>query len=64
MSSSFAVFFWSEDEVNQKLWQVMSNAFEEVKRISVIKQISMRDAAYSLAIERLAEAMKTRGIFP
>lgn len=57
-------FFWSEEEVNNRLYDVMNNAFHEVLEISQCEKVNMRDAAYMLAIQRLAYAMATRGIFP
>lgn len=57
-------FFWSEDEVNRKLETVMHNAFHEVLEMSQQEKVNMRNAAYMLAIKRIADAMEARGIFP
>jgi len=57
-------FFWSEDEVNRQLQNVMDNAFHEVLEVSQHEKIDMRNAAYMLAIKRIEEAMMARGIFP
>ena len=57
-------FFWSEDEVNSKLEMVMANAFHEVSEMSQREKVDMRNAAYMLAIKRIADAMEARGIFP
>ena len=57
-------FFWSEQEVNQRLEEVMDNAFHEVLEISLREKIDMRTAAYMLAIDRVASAMMIRGIYP
>jgi glutamate dehydrogenase/leucine dehydrogenase len=56
--------FWSEDEVNQKLEGIMVNAFEAVYKISKERKVNMRQAAYILAMGRVVEAAKLRGIFP
>lgn len=56
--------FWDEEEVNQQLQKVLSTAFAQVLKISQIEKVCMREAAYMLAIERLARAMTLRGIFP
>lgn len=56
--------FWSEKEVNNKLWDIMSNAFERVNTISKEKKIDMRTAAMVAGIERLSKAMLSRGFFP
>jgi glutamate dehydrogenase (NAD(P)+) len=57
-------FFWSEEEVNQRLTSVMENAFAEVLDVSEHRDVEMRDAAYMLAIQRVASAMMIRGIYP
>ncbi len=57
-------FFWSEDEVNRQLQTVMDNAFHEVLEMSRHEKVDMRNAAYMLAIKRIAAAMEARGIFP
>jgi glutamate dehydrogenase len=55
-------YFWSEDEVNQRLEKVMADAFQEVyKTYSEGKGTTLRIAAYMVALERLAAAMKARG---
>jgi glutamate dehydrogenase (NAD(P)+) len=56
--------FWSEKEVNNKLWDIMSNAFERVHTISIERKIDMRTAAMVAGLERLSKAMLTRGFFP
>lgn len=57
-------YFWSEREVNLKLRDIMEKAFENVYRISREKKVSMRKAALMLAIERVAEATRIRGLYP
>ncbi len=57
-------FFWSEDEVNHQLQVIMDNAFGEVLVMSQSEKVDMRNAAYMLAVKRVADAMETRGIFP
>ncbi len=57
-------FFWSEDEVNRQLQAVMDNAFHEVLEVSQREKVDMRNAAYMLAIKRIADTMEIRGIFP
>jgi len=56
--------FWTEDDVNQRLDQIVTRAFHEVYDISVREKVNMRTAAYMLAIGRVAEAKRLRGIFP
>ena len=57
-------FFWSEEEVNRQLQAVMENAFYQVLEVSQRQKVDLRDAAYMLAIKRVADAMQARGIFP
>ena len=57
-------FFWSEQQVNQQLEIVMTNAFNEVLNLSLQEKVNMRDAAYMLAIKRLDSALQLRGIYP
>jgi glutamate dehydrogenase (NAD(P)+) len=57
-------YFWKESEVNAKLNDIMSRAFEETWQTSQERDLSMRVAAYGLAVQRVAEATITRGIYP
>jgi glutamate dehydrogenase (NAD(P)+) len=57
-------FFWSEREINVRLREIMVRSFNDVLRISKDKRVSMRLAAMILAIERVAEATRLRGIYP
>jgi glutamate dehydrogenase (NAD(P)+) len=57
-------YFWKEAEVNAKLNDIVSRAFEETWETAEARQISMRVAAYGLAVQRVAEATVTRGIYP
>jgi glutamate dehydrogenase (NAD(P)+) len=55
---------WSEQEVNEKLIKIMSRSFDEVYEMHQSKKITMRMAALSLAINRTANAIRLRGIYP
>ena len=57
-------YFWKEVEVNAKLNDIMSKAFDETWEISQQRNLPMRVAAYGLAVQRVAEATVTRGIYP
>jgi glutamate dehydrogenase (NAD(P)+) len=57
-------YFWKESEVNAKLNDIMSRAFEETWGTAERRQLPMRVAAYGLAVQRVAEATVTRGIYP
>ena len=55
---------WSEKEVNSKLEERMVTAFDEVYAIHQKEKVHMRTAAYIVALSRISEAIKARGIFP
>lgn len=57
-------FFWDEDEINRKLNSLMTRSFGAVLEMSKAKKVDMRTAAYMLAISRVAEATRLRGIYP
>jgi glutamate dehydrogenase (NAD(P)+) len=57
-------YFWKETEVNAKLNDIISRAFDETWDTSERRQMPMRVAAYGLAVQRVAEATITRGIYP
>jgi glutamate dehydrogenase (NAD(P)+) len=57
-------FFWDEDEINARLEKVMHRAFTEVWETSKQHEVSLRQGAYVLAIQRVAEATTDRGIYP
>lgn len=57
-------FFWSEKDVNNKLWEIISNAFNRVYEVHTQKNIGMRRAAYVDSLDHLQKAMLWRGFFP
>ncbi len=57
-------YFWREDEVNAKLNDIVVRAFEETWATRERFTTSMRMAAYGLAVQRVAEATTTRGLYP
>jgi len=57
-------FFWTKSEVDQKLEGVMVGAFNRVWDMGESTKVDMRQAAYLVAINRVVEAYKWRGIFP
>ncbi|KYO65733.1 Glu/Leu/Phe/Val family dehydrogenase [Thermovenabulum gondwanense] len=54
-------FYWTEEEVNQRLEHLMVKAFNEVYSLHKEYGVNMREAAYMVAIKRIAEALKVRG---
>jgi glutamate dehydrogenase (NAD(P)+) len=57
-------YFWKEAEVNAKLNDIVSRAFDETWDTAQRRNMPMRVAAYGLAVQRVAEATITRGIYP
>ncbi len=57
-------FFWTKTEVDQKLEGIMMSAFNRVWDMRESKKVDTRQAAYMVAINRVIEAYKWRGIFP
>jgi glutamate dehydrogenase (NAD(P)+) len=57
-------FFWSEKRINQTLEDTMTDAFQKVHQTAHRYGTDLRTGAYILAIDRVAEATRVRGIFP
>jgi glutamate dehydrogenase (NAD(P)+) len=57
-------YFWTEAEVNARLNDIVTRAFEETWQTVADRSLPMRLAAYGLAVQRVAEATTTRGIYP
>ena len=57
-------YFWSEEEVNARLRQIMERSFNEVHALAVSKNLTLRQAAHWIGVGRVAEAHLTRGLFP
>jgi len=57
-------FFWDSGEVNSRLEQIMSRAYSQVRDRAKEKHVCLRDAAYQIAVQRVAAATQVRGIFP
>jgi glutamate dehydrogenase (NAD(P)+) len=56
-------FFWRENEVNNRLKDVMEHSFDEVVQVRETHKVNNRTAAYMLAIRRVASALRLRGIY-
>ena len=54
-------YFWEKDEVLGKLDVMMTSAFIGVSDLARKRKLYMRDAAYTIAIARVAQACKDRG---
>jgi glutamate dehydrogenase (NAD(P)+) len=56
--------FWEEDEINERLKRKMQRAFKETYDQAQRLRIDMRRGAYVVAVSRVAEATKLRGLYP
>jgi glutamate dehydrogenase (NAD(P)+) len=54
-------FYWTKKEVLEKLDTKMTQAFQGVLNMSLKQKVTMRDAAYMVAIDRVVKAMQLRG---
>ncbi|PRD12658.1 Glu/Leu/Phe/Val family dehydrogenase [Pantoea coffeiphila] len=59
-----ASFFWSEDEINERMDKIMTEAMIHVWDKAREKECSLRTSAYIVACERILMARKDRGIYP
>jgi glutamate dehydrogenase (NAD(P)+) len=57
-------FFWDEAEVNRQLHRIMVRSFEQVYRMAQEHDVDLRQGAQMLAISRVAEATRLRGLYP
>jgi len=57
-------YFWDVERINQELKKILVKTFKEVYNLSKEKNVTLRTAAYMIAISRLAKAFELRGIFP
>jgi glutamate dehydrogenase (NAD(P)+) len=56
-------YFWDETTVNERLERIMVNAFAEVDAMAVRHNVRTRTAAYMLAVDRVAEVHRLRGLY-
>jgi glutamate dehydrogenase (NAD(P)+) len=57
-------FFWSEQQVNQKLEELMLKAFGQVRQLARQRKLAMRTAALSLGVQKTAKEKIRRGLYP
>jgi glutamate dehydrogenase (NAD(P)+) len=60
----FSSFFWTEDEINQRLTRIMREAFTAVWQLAEEKKVSLRTAAFIVACTRVLQAREMRGLYP
>jgi len=56
-------FYWREREVNERLGEVLRENFDEVWNLAQNRKVTLRTAAYMLAIQRVVDSLTTRGIY-
>jgi glutamate dehydrogenase (NAD(P)+) len=57
-------FLWSENQVNEKLQELMLKAFGQVRRLAKERKLSMRTAALILGVQKVAREKLRRGLYP
>jgi glutamate dehydrogenase (NAD(P)+) len=57
-------FLWSEEQVNQKLQELMLRSFHRVRNLARDRQLTNRTAALSLGVEKVSLEKKRRGLYP
>ncbi|MHA1376310.1 MAG: Glu/Leu/Phe/Val family dehydrogenase [Promethearchaeota archaeon] len=57
-------YFWKIDRVNREMKNILLEAFEMVWKLSKERKVSLRNAAYMIAIDRVAKTHELRGLFP
>jgi len=60
----FSSFFWTEQEINAKLENIMAAAFHSVAELAVERKVSLRTAAFIIACTRVLAARDRRGLYP
>ncbi len=61
MVQNFYMYYWDEKEIHERLDKKMTVAYHSVLNTSKEYNVNMRQAAYAVAVKRVAEAMKIRG---
>jgi glutamate dehydrogenase (NAD(P)+) len=57
-------FFWDEGIINEHLERIMVKAFREVHAVAAERKVDMRTAAGIVAVGRVAQAQRIRGLWP
>ncbi|MFM2330826.1 MAG: glutamate dehydrogenase [Candidatus Parcubacteria bacterium] len=52
---------WTAEVVRERLTEIMNKAYREVADFALEKKVTLREAAYALALKRIIEAMKQQG---
>jgi glutamate dehydrogenase (NAD(P)+) len=57
-------FLWTEEEINQRLRELVLRAFHQVRNLARERKLSMRTAALSLGVQKIAKEKLRRGLYP
>jgi glutamate dehydrogenase (NAD(P)+) len=57
-------YFWTEPEINDHLERIMVSTFWRVAELAATRHMTLRTAALIVAVQRVADALMTRGIYP
>jgi glutamate dehydrogenase (NAD(P)+) len=57
-------YWWTEDQVNDRLKEIMEGSYNEVSILAAEQGVSLRTAAQMIGVGRVAEAHRTRGLYP
>ena len=57
-------FFWTENEVNNRLEQILIRAYQQVHRAAQHHKVDLRMGAYIVGVGRVADAIRSMGIYP
>ncbi len=60
----FSSFFWSEDEINQRLERIMREAYAAIAQVAREHKVTLRTAAFIVACTRILQARQVRGLYP
>ena len=60
----FSSFFWTEDEINERLDRILTGAFRHVWETHLQLKVPLRTAAFVVACTRVLQAREDRGLYP
>ena len=61
MGPKLAAVFWEEDRVNADMAKMLLRSYRQVAEMASLGKISLREAAYTIAVDRVARAERLRG---
>lgn len=60
----FSSFFWSEEEINKRLVDIMKGALDAIWQVAAENNVSLRTATFIVACKRILHARDLRGLYP